>query len=87
VKLKAQATTSLAQVMNATLWYTDEDGEELTPQQAVELTLTGPGVNVGCGCHAASLPSQLWPWLALLLAASRPWDRSRRLRRGERIDR
>jgi hypothetical protein len=87
VKLKTQATTNLEQIMNAKVWFVDADGAELTPQQAVDLTLGSLGVDVGCGCHAASLPSQLLPWLALLLAASRPWDRSRRLRRGERIDR
>lgn len=87
VKVKAQATTNLEQLMSAKVWYVDADGAELTPQQAVDLSLGRLGVNVGCGCHAASLPGQLLPWLALLLAASRPWDRSRRLRRGERIDR
>ncbi len=87
VKVKAQATTNLEQTLNATVWYVEADGTEIVPPQVVELSLGGLGVNVGCGCHAGSLPSQLLPWLALLLAASRPWDRSRRLRRGERIDR
>jgi hypothetical protein len=87
VKIKAQVTTNLQQEVNARVWYADSDGTELTSPRTVPLTLNGLGVNVGCGCHAASLPGQLFPWLALLLAASRPWDRSRRLRRGERIDR
>jgi hypothetical protein len=87
VKVKAQATTNLEQPLNVEVWYADAEGTKLTPLQEVGLDRSGLGVDVGCGCHAASLPSQLLPWLALLLAASRPWDRSRRLRRGERIDR
>jgi hypothetical protein len=87
VKVKAQATTNLEQQLNVEVWYADAEGTKLTPLQEVGLDRSGLGVDVGCGCHAASLPSQLLPWLALLLAASRPWDRSRRLRRGERIDR
>jgi hypothetical protein len=85
VKIKAQAT-NLEQDLNAKVWYVDANGADLTSPQDVALT-NDLGVDVGCGCHAASLPGQLLPWLALLLAASRPWDRSRRLRRGERIDR
>jgi hypothetical protein len=88
VKIKAQANTNLKQTLSAKVWYVDANGAELTsPQDVVFIRRTDLGVDVGCGCHAASLPSQLLPWLALLLAASRPWDRSRRLRRGERIDR
>lgn len=87
VKIKAQATTDREQQLNVEVWYADAEGTKLTRPQDVGLDRTGLGVDVGCGCHAASLPSQLLPWLALLLAASRPWDRSRRLRRGERIDR
>jgi hypothetical protein len=87
VKIKAQATTSLQQNLTATVWYFDANGTKITEPQDVGLGRTDLGVDVGCGCHAASLPGQLLPWLALLLAASRPWDRSRRLRRGERIDR
>lgn len=87
VKLKAQATTNLQQEMNAKVRYVDANGNEITQPRDVGLGKPDPGVDVGCGCHAASLPGQLFPWLALLLAASRPWDRSRRLRRGERIDR
>jgi hypothetical protein len=87
VKVKTQVTTNLQQEVKVEVWYADSDGAELTSPRTVPLTLNGLGVNVGCGCHAASLPGQLFPWLALLLAASRPWDRSRRLRQSERIDR
>jgi len=87
VRVTAQTTTQLDQEVSVTAWYTTPEGAPLTPEKAVTFNLGDLGVNVGCGCQAASLPSQLLSWVALLLAASRPWERSRRLRRRERIDR
>jgi hypothetical protein len=87
VMLKAQVTTQLQQQVNATVWYASANATPLTEKKSVVFELEDAGVNVGCGCHATPLPSQLLPWLALLLAASRPWERLRRLRRSERIDR
>jgi hypothetical protein len=87
VKITAQASTQLGEKAHAMVWYASPDGLELTKPQEVSFNVENLGVDVGCGCHSASLPGQLLPWLALLLAASRPWDRSRRLRRSERIDR
>jgi hypothetical protein len=87
VTVIAQATTNRDQAVRVTAWYTTLDGAPLTPQKDAHFNLGNLGVDVGCGCHASTLPGQLLPWLALLLAASRPWERSRRLRRRERIDR
>lgn len=86
VKVFAQATTQVdpQPQVSAKVWVTTSDGTVLTELQKVEFTEKDPGVNVGCVCHTASLPSQLLTWLALLLVASRPWGGLRRLRRGER---
>ena len=66
VMLKAQVTTQLQQQANATVWYASANASPLTEKKSVVLELDDAGVNVGCGCHATSLPSQLLPWLALL---------------------
>ncbi|HYH98151.1 hypothetical protein [Hyalangium sp.] len=87
VKFEGRATMALDDKARVRAWYTTPEGAPLTPEKAFEFELGGVGVDVGCGCHASSLPGQLLPWLALLLAASRPWERSHRLRRRERIDR
>jgi hypothetical protein len=87
VRVTAQTPTQLDQTVSVTAWYTTSEGAPLTPRKAVTFDLGDLGVNVGCGCQTASLPSHLLSWMALLLAASRPWERSRRLRRHERIDR
>ncbi len=86
VKVTAQATTQLSPSVNTKVWVANPDGIVLTQKQSVDFQRKDLGVDVGCGCHAASLPSQLGTWLVLLLVASRPWGGLRRLRRGERID-
>jgi hypothetical protein len=88
VKVKAQVTAKLDQPATATVWYATSGGTPLTPEKVVSFDMEGGlGVDVGCGCHAGDLPSQLLPLLALLLVGSRPRERWRRLARGERTDR
>ncbi|WP_224360744.1 hypothetical protein [Hyalangium versicolor] len=84
VKITAQASTQSRETLEALVWCVNASGDRLTEQQTVSFAPDDSKVDVGCGCHAAALPSQLFPWLALLMAASRPWKRLRRLRRGER---
>ncbi|MBN1208197.1 MAG: hypothetical protein JXB05_25265 [Myxococcaceae bacterium] len=86
VKVKAQASAQINQPPTADVWYASAEGIKLTPSQTVTFERGDISVDVGCGCQAGELPGQLLPWLALLLAASRPRERLRRLRRNERID-
>jgi hypothetical protein len=84
VKIKAQVTAKLDQPATARVWYATASGTPLTEAKVVRFDMEELGVDVGCGCHAGDLPSQSLALLALLLAASRPRGRSRRLARGER---
>ncbi|WP_044186523.1 hypothetical protein [Hyalangium minutum] len=87
VRITAQASAQQDQSMRLTALYTRENGIPLTPEKSVTLHVGDRDVNVGCGSQPATLPGHLVSWLVLLLAASRPWERSRRLRQRERIDR
>ncbi|WP_224242844.1 hypothetical protein [Hyalangium gracile] len=84
VRLTAQVSVTSSKEVKAHVWCAHSDGTLLTEKKSVVFNPGEVGVDVGCGCHAATLPGQVWPWLALLLAASRPWERLRRLRRSER---
>jgi len=87
VRITAQTPTQPGQELSVTAWYTTSDGAPLTPEKTVTFDTGDLTVDVGCASPAASLPSHLISWGILLLVASRPWERSRRLRRRERIDR
>jgi hypothetical protein len=90
VKLTAKAPAEPDPQVSLRAAYMTQAGAPLTPEQSVTLSVVSAdelGVNVGCGSQAASLPGHLVSWMVLLLAASRPWERSRRLPRRERTDR
>lgn len=87
VRITAEMPTKPGDSVRLTAMYTTAEGAPLTPLQSVILQVSDLSANVGCGSQPASLPGHLVSWFVLLLAASRPWERSRRLRRRERIGR
>lgn len=88
VRITAEMPQQQGDSARLTAMYTTAEGTPLTPLQAVILHVAPElSANVGCGSAPATLPSLLAAWGVLLLTASRPWERSRRLRQRERIDR
>lgn len=87
VRITAEMPTRPGDSVRLTAMYTTAEGTPLTPFQSVTLQVSDLSANVGCGSTPATPPSLLVAWAVLLLTASRPWERSRRLRHRERIDR
>jgi hypothetical protein len=86
IRAKAQASVEAELSAGATVWYANAEGAALTEQVDLAFDPSGGLVDVGCGCQAGPLSSQLLPLLAWLAALSRARARLRRLRSGERID-
>ncbi|MCY1074526.1 hypothetical protein [Archangium lansingense] len=86
IRAKAQASVSAELSAGASVWYANAEGAALTERVDLAFEPSAGLVDVGCGCQAGPLSSQLLPLLAWLAALSHARARSRRVRRGERID-